>query len=288
MAAVASCLEARAHNGRWLVRVEDIDPPREQAGATHRILAALEAFGFEWNGEVGFQSERRDAHDQAVKTLADAGHTYPCGCSRRDLSGQPVTELGIRYPGTCRNGTTASETATRVLTSDDPITFQDRLQGEQTAHLESESGDFVVLRKDGLIAYQLAVVVDDHLDGITDIVRGIDLMPSTPRQIYLQRLLGLPTPEYAHLPVATNNRGQKLSKSYGAAEILVEQAPETLHLALVCLQQNPPDALKTAGIPAIWAWARGHWDLTRLHGVETVPVGHLPLARAEISQSDSD
>jgi glutamyl-Q tRNA(Asp) synthetase len=158
------------------------------------------------------------------------------------------------------------------LTDNDPVSFSDALQGEQVHHLERESGDFIVLRKDGLIAYQLAVVVDDHLQGITDVVRGIDLMDSTPRQIWLQKLLGYNTPNYLHIPVATNASDQKLSKSHGAAAIPMQGVGATLHAALEILQQQPPEALIKASTREIWAWAKESWDLARLVGKKRLIV----------------
>lgn len=272
IAAVASYLEARSRGGQWLLRVEDIDPPREQPGATRAILNALEAYGFEWDGGVSYQSDSRPQHDDAIAALVKGGLAYPCGCSRR--------QLGRVYPGTCRTGTTARDTALRVRTNDDPIRYVDRLQGTQMQRLESACGDFIVLRKDGLIAYQLAVVVDDHLQGVTEIVRGIDLIESTPRQIHLQQLLGYSTPVYAHIPVAINSRNQKLSKSYGAHEILLDRAAETLLTALQVLGQRPDDDLAAGSLADIWGWALAHWDMDRLHGKTQVPVGHIALARA--------
>lgn len=283
IAAVASYLEARTRHGSWLLRVEDIDPPREQSGATDSILMALEAYGFEWDGPTSLQSDSRAAHDAALLTLLEQHLAYRCGCSRRDLKNAPQSSLGPIYPGTCRSGTTAEKTAVRVRTSNTAVTFTDGLQGEQSQQLETESGDFVILRKDGLIAYQLAVVVDDHLQGITDIVRGIDLMDSTPRQIWLQQKLGYVTPEYLHIPVAINNRGQKLSKSFGAGGISLDQVAPTLHAALLTLGQAPPAALATASRNDIWAWAHEHWDIGVLQGKTELPVGHIELAHAEIS-----
>ena len=278
---MASFLEARSRGGQWLLRVEDIDPPREQPGATKEILEALEAYGFDWDGPVSYQSASRDQHDAALHSLLDRQFAYPCGCSRRDLTGAPQSSLGTIYPGTCRNGTDADETAIRVLTNDTAVTFKDGLQGQQSQHLETESGDFVVLRKDGLIAYQLAVVVDDHLQGITDIVRGIDLMDSTPRQIWLQQLLGYATPNYVHMPVATNKRGQKLSKSFGAGGILLDQVPATLHAALDTLGQKPPADLVTSSLENIWVWAQDHWNIDVLQGKTELPVGNIEFARAD-------
>lgn len=178
LAAIASYLEARTSGGRWLLRIEDIDPPREQPGADAEIQRALEAYGLEWDGPVIYQSRRRDRHDAAVESLLASGRAYACSCSRRDLANAPRGPLGIIYPGTCRQGCSGPDSAIRVRTTDEPVTFDDRLQGPREQRLESESGDFVIRRRDGLIAYQLAVAVDDALDGITEVVRGIDLLDS--------------------------------------------------------------------------------------------------------------
>jgi len=258
IAAIASFLEARTRGGRWLLRVEDIDPPREQPGATQQILQALETYGFEWDGPVTYQSASRHSHDEALAGLIHRGLAYRCGCSRRDF--------GETYPGTCRNGSEAAEAAIRVRTTNDVLAFVDHLQGSQSQRLESKSGDFVIFRKDGLIAYQLAVVVDDYLQGITDIVRGIDLMDSTQRQIWLQQLLDYPTPNYVHIPIATNKHEQKLSKSFGAGGILLDKATETLHAALQTLGQKPPAELATAKPGEIWSWAQDNWNIDVLKG----------------------
>ncbi len=278
MAAVASYLEARCRAGQWLVRVEDIDPPREQPGASDEILAALEIHGFEWDGAVTWQSDSRDAHEQAIETLLETGMAYRCGCSRRDLADAPRGILGIIYPGTCRAGCEAEEYALRVRTDATPVEFTDRLQGLQSQALETVSGDFVILRRDRLIAYQLAVVVDDHLQEITDVVRGIDLLDSTPRQIWLQQLLGYATPSYCHVPVAINDRGQKLSKSHGAEGVVLDEAAANLFNALRLLDQEPPAELRTATVPALWAWAMEHWDISVLAGIKEIPATPVELA----------
>ncbi len=203
---------------------------------------------------------------------------YPCGCSRRDLADAPRGSLGIIYPGTCRAGSNAGEHALRVRTSAEPVVFDDRLQGRQSQALESESGDFIVLRRDRLIAYQLAVVVDDHLQGITDVVRGIDLMDSTPRQLWLQALLGYPAPRYAHIPVLVNDRGQKLSKSHGARGISNERPVDNLITALHLLGQRPPEGLADASLETLWQWAVANWDLARLAGQTEIRNGFQALA----------
>ncbi|MDJ0940126.1 MAG: tRNA glutamyl-Q(34) synthetase GluQRS [Woeseiaceae bacterium] len=277
LAAVASYLEARHRNGRWLVRIEDMDPPREQPGADRLIVNALEHYGFEWDDDISYQGASADAHREALDRLAESGLSYHCNCSRKDLADAPRGPLGIIYPGTCRAGCDADEYAVRVRTTDEPIGFEDRLQGRQEQRLETESGDFVVLRRDGLVAYHLAVVVDDHLQGITDIVRGIDLMDSTPRQIWLQRCLGLHTPTYAHIPVAVHADGSKLSKLTGAPAIPLDRAVPVLVAALAALGQSPPDGLDTGSLDEVWKWAIEHWQLGVLRGktsVETVARTH--------------
>lgn len=281
LTAAASFLEARQHGGQWLLRVEDIDPPREQPGATDEILRALESYGFEWDGLVTYQSASRDAHDDVIQTLIDAGMAYPCGCSRRDLAAVPRGSLGIIYPGKCRNGCSATEVAIRALTDDESIGFHDRLQGRQAQRLESESGDFIILRRDGLIAYQLAVVVDDHLQGITDVVRGIDLMDSTPRQIRLQQLLDYTTPTYCHIPVAINERGQKLSKSHGAKGVALDQAEMNLFTALEMLGHRPPRELRSADLSEIWQWAEDQWNINVLAGQTRIPTVRSALVEAQ-------
>jgi glutamyl-Q tRNA(Asp) synthetase len=273
LAAVASYLEARRNNGRWLVRMEDIDPPREHPGAGDMIVAALERYGFEWDGPITYQSKSDSLHRQMLRQLLDAGLAYECGCSRRDLADVPRGPLGTIYPGICRDGSTADDTAVRIRTSDEPTRFEDGLQGPQAQRLESESGDFVIFRRDGLVAYQLAVAVDDDLQGVTEIVRGIDLMDSTPRQIWVQQCLGLHTPEYQHIPVATNPDGSKLSKLTGAAGIPMQAVEKELVAALDALGQCPPADIRGARLGEIWAWAFEHWQIDLLRGQSEVP-GH--------------
>ena len=270
VAAVASYLQARVHRGLWLLRIEDIDPPRAQPGATELILKALEAYGFAWDGDVIFQSKSVEAHDDAVTTLLHRNLAYPCGCSRKDLADAPRGPLGTIYPGTCRDGCEHAETAIRIHTDDAPITFEDALQGRHTQRLESESGDFIIKRRDGLIAYQLAVVVDDELEGITEIVRGIDIMDSTARQIWLQQLLGYRTPNYIHIPVITHPDGDKLSKLTGAPGIPFGEARPTLVSALKALRQEPPADLNESSLPDIWQWALTNWKIEALQGVTDV------------------
>jgi len=222
VAALASWLDARAHGGTWLVRIEDLDPPREVPGAARRILAALAAFGMTSDEKVLWQSARDGRYRQALERLAAAGLIYECSCSRSDIAAAQQ-RLGLpshRYPGTCRQGARGrAARALRVRVPDETLRFDDRACGGFAQHLANDVGDFVVRRADGLWAYQLAVVVDDGEQRITDVVRGADLLDNTPRQIWLQRALGLPTPRYLHVPVVTNAAGEKLSKQTGAAAL---------------------------------------------------------------------
>ena len=278
VAATASYLEARTHRGQWLLRVEDIDPPREQVGATDAILKALDRYGFEWDAEVIRQSSRHERHVEALEALIERRLAYPCGCSRKDLADAPRGPLGTIYPGTCRDGCEATETAIRLRTTNVPISFADKIQGLQTQRLENDSGDFVIRRRDGLIAYHLAVVVDDAIDAITEIVRGVDLMNSTPRQIWLQQLLGYRTPDYLHIPVITHPNGDKLSKLTGAKAVPMQDVTCALCAALVALRQNPPPMLLRGGLTDIWQWALENWQVQAMQGQTAVSTDSAALA----------
>lgn len=245
IAALASWLDARAAGGRWLVRIEDLDRPRCVPGAAEEILRALERMGLVWDGEVLYQSRREDLYRKALDKLGE--HTYWCGCTRREIadSSLGIAVDGARiYPGTCRERTSLQRRALRIRAAEGEICFDDRAQGRQCQVLQRDVGDFVLYRADGFFAYQLAVVVDDAAQGITDVVRGADLLDSTPRQIFLQRLLGLPTPRYLHLPVAVNGAGEKLSKQTGAQAI--EPSMESIAAALRFLHQPPAESLEQA------------------------------------------
>lgn len=249
VAALASWLDARAAGGRWLVRVEDLDRPRCAPGAASQILDMLARLGLEWDGDVLYQSARIDVYQAALERLR--AHTYWCGCSRREIADSSLglaTDGAPIYPGTCRSGTKGDRRALRVRTQSEAIAFTDRVQGPQQQVLERDVGDFVLYRADGLFAYQLAVVVDDAEQGITDVVRGADLLDSTPRQIYLQRLLGLATPRFLHVPVALDATGEKLSKQTGAEAIDASMA--TIRRALRFLGQ--PDAASLAEAVRQW------------------------------------
>ncbi|CAA6827685.1 MAG: glutamyl-Q-tRNA synthetase [uncultured Thiotrichaceae bacterium] len=214
VAAVGSYVRAKNRNGQWLVRMEDLDPLREESEAKVSILQDLERHGLHWDGDVEFQSQRQSYYEAALDALKDQDLVYPCYCSRKFLIATAERgEFGMIYPGHCRNGAEATKAPSiRVRTHNDPLCFNDLTCGELCQRLESALGDFIVKRSDGYIAYQLAVVVDDHGQGITEVVRGADLLGNTPRQIHLQQLLGYETPEYFHLPLMMNDQGQKLSK----------------------------------------------------------------------------
>ncbi|MFC7297616.1 tRNA glutamyl-Q(34) synthetase GluQRS [Herminiimonas aquatilis] len=266
VAAMASYLDAKAHQGQWLVRIEDIDEMRTVAGASDAIMQALTIFGMRHDGEVVVQSQRKPLYQAAFKRLA--GHTYACGCTRKEITD---SRLGIAadgaaiYPGTCRDGISAGKVARtlRLRVPDigqenETVTFNDRWLGQLTQHLATEVGDFVLKRADGYWAYQLAVVVDDADQGITHVVRGTDLLESTGRQIYLQRLLDLPTPSYMHVPVVLNEVGEKLSKQTGAAPLdLNNPLTELLRAArFMQLQIDHADSIAEFWQKAVADWTR--------------------------------
>jgi glutamyl-Q tRNA(Asp) synthetase len=242
-AALASWLDARAAGGRWLVRIEDLDPPREVPGAADDILRTLERCGLHWDGDVIFQSHRKPSYEEAIRRLER--HCYPCGCTRREIAD---SALGLAsdgaqiYPGTCRNGLQGRAARALRVKVAGQVDFDDRVQGHVRQDLGREAGDFIVRRADGAFAYQLAVVVDDAEQGVTDVVRGADLLDSTARQIHLQRLLGLPTPRYLHIPAAVNAAGEKLSKQTGAAPSGEKDFPRILAF----LGQRPAGSLTEA------------------------------------------
>jgi glutamyl-Q tRNA(Asp) synthetase len=278
VAAMASYLDAKVHHGQWLVRIEDVDRDRNVAGADQHILASLQRCGMGWDGDVIWQTKREDLYDEALKQLG--GNIYPCGCSRKEIADSQLrlgqTGNALVYPGTCRLGLAPGRVprALRLRTPQDPhcvIGFNDRWFGHVSQDITAEVGDFVIRRADGFWAYQLAVVVDDGLQGITDIVRGADLLDSTPRQIYLQQLLGLAQPRYLHVPVVNNEDGEKLSKQTGAQAFdtgapvatLLDSAllPAARFLGLE-LGANTIDDFWRQAIPAWEQRLRAHGEVT--------------------------
>ena len=273
--ALGSYLQARSQQGEWLVRMEDIDPPREQPGAADRILLALEAYHLHWDGSVLYQSSRHEAYEAALAQLAEDHHTFPCGCSRKAIANRlaaTTIDSGFIYPGTCRNGLPPGTVprATRVRVPNYRDSFIDTLQGRVETDLENDIGDFVVQRADGLYAYHLAVVVDDAEQGITDIVRGTDLLSSTPPQRYLQDCLSFPHPQYSHLPIAVNSQGQKLSKQTFATAIDTQNPEPTLTKALTFLGHPPAAELEGADPGLLMTWAIEHWDITKVPHVAAI------------------
>lgn len=263
IAAVASYLDARRHRGKWLLRIDDLDPPREVAGAADRIIADLQALGFVWDDDIVYQSRRQWAYDAALAELLARGLAFPCGCSRRELPRSGV------YPGTCARGLPENKAprSVRLRVPEGDHTWRDQVQGEQTVDLARSSGAFVIRRADGLTAYQLAVAVDDADAGVNHIVRGVDLADSTPRQMRVQECLGYARPAYAHVPVALDRLGRKLSKSTGAAPVDPSRPLALLTSAWRFLtgdDSRPNDASK---VDDWWAWAIPRWSLARVPAV---------------------
>jgi len=276
IAAVASYCEAKFHQGKWLVRMEDLDKPREIPGAATTILQQLENFGFEWDGAILYQSQRVEAYAAALDQLKQNNLVYPCTCTRKEIA-DSTSSLGIEgliYPGTCLRQPLKQRSALawRIKTPDRVISFHDAVQGHISQNLQQDIGDFILKRADGLFAYQLAVIVDDAEQGITHVVRGADLLNSTPRQIFLQQTLHYTTPIYAHVPVANNAAGEKLSKQTLAQPIHSKNCAELLFHALQFLGQNPPESLQSEAKPIIWQWALANWQLDKVPAVKSKPA----------------
>ena len=266
LAATGSYLAARAAGGAWHLRIEDVDTPRSVPGAADGILRTLERCGFTWDGPVVWQSQRTAAYEAVLHQLIDAGLVYPCACTRAELSHAPLASDGSRlYPGTCRNGLPPGRSARAWrLRCAGKVRFDDLIQGRHEEDLARAVGDFIIRRADGLFAYQLAVVVDDIALGVTDVVRGADLLISTARQMHLYACLGEPPPRYAHLPLLVDATGCKLSKQTHAPAVdLLPPAAAVLH-ALTLLGQQPPAELATYPLAEIWRWAIDHWRMERV------------------------
>ncbi|HYQ73098.1 MAG TPA: tRNA glutamyl-Q(34) synthetase GluQRS [Gammaproteobacteria bacterium] len=277
IAAVGSYLDARHHGGEWLLRIEDLDPPREVPGATDAILRTLDGFGLYWDGAVIYQSRRDDLYATALEELARKGCLYGCACTRREIADSAIrSESGLVYPGTCRNGLPPGRHARtlRVRSEACRIQLVDRLQGALQQQLDREVGDFILRRADGLFAYQLAVVVDDAAQQITHVVRGADLLDSTPRQIYLQSLLELPTLSYLHLPVAVDADAEKLGKQTFARDVTADEGGDNAALldVLGFLSQQLPDSPRDASREELWKWAINHWEPDRIIAGRPLPA----------------
>jgi len=268
IAAVASYLDARANSGRWLVRMEDLDPPREPPDAAEQILSQLQQLGFRWDDDVLYQSTRLEIYGMVLQQLQDQGHCYCCDCTRSQ-----IRAMGSVYNGSCRHRSTPpqSEFAIRLKTESVTITIDDLVQGRYQQNIREQTGDFVICRKDKLFAYQLAVVIDDEFQGISHIIRGFDLIDSAPRQIYLQRLLHYQTPTYGHVPIIIDEQGKKLSKQQFAAPIDVENAAQLIHQCLMFLGQAPPESNKHTDSSSQLQWGIENWDIQAIPKLANIP-----------------
>lgn len=264
IAAMGSYLQAKQQQGEWLIRIDDIDPPREQQGAADHILKTLELFGFEWDGEVMYQSHNLQRYQTAVNDLMNEKLAYKCSCSRRSII-QKTNQLygNIIYPGFCRNGTLekSSDYTIRLQCDKKLISFDDAIQGKQEINLEKTYGDFILQRRDHYFSYHLASGIDDAEQGITEVVRGADLLACTPCHLHVQHSLNLISPKYCHLPVAINKAGQKLSKQTYAEPIIAKDSVALLYKTLKFLGQMPSIDLIKANQEDIWDWAKTHWRL---------------------------
>jgi glutamyl-Q tRNA(Asp) synthetase len=267
--AVASFLHARQRLGSWLVRIDDIDPPREMPGAAAAILRTLEHFDLPWDGSVLYQSSRRAAYREAAGALLRQGRAFRCSCTRSDLrrrgKGSPP-----RYPGTCR-ARVEHERSTAIRVRVDPgiVAFEDELQGRKQLDVDAVSGDYIIVRRDGFPAYHLAAVLDDAWQGVTHVVRGVDLLEATFTHLHLQRMLGLTAPAYGHLPVIVNAAGQKLSKQTKARAVDARNKSATAVRVLQYLGAAPPRELEGAAPRELWAWGIEHWAPAALTGRRT-------------------
>ncbi|GGY80074.1 glutamyl-Q tRNA(Asp) synthetase [Cellvibrio zantedeschiae] len=280
VSALASYLDAHHNGGKWLVRMEDLDPPREQAGAADAILRCLEDYGLGWDDSVIYQSQRWDLYEAYLSRLRQQNLLYPCDCTRQDLQA-----MGGIYNGRCRSRhpDINQPHAQRLKLYDlptgffqsDELRFTDLIQGEQTQNLRTQAGDQILKRKDGLYAYQLAVVVDDIEQGITHIIRGSDLLDVTARQIFLFQLLSAPVPKFGHVTLASQSNGQKLSKQNLAPALELKDAGTNLWLALAFLGQKPPQELYGATSKELLSWGKNNWQLPAIKGLSAI---YSPLA----------
>lgn len=274
ISAVASYCQARHQRGVWLVRMEDLDQAREQAGAADEILRTLDGFGLYWDESVVYQSQRHPLYEFTLEELRTLRAIYPCACSRKEIQQGLNDDEPLRYPGTCRNGIMGGRRARalRLKTGDEVMTVVDQIQGQFQQQLNREVGDFVLKRADGFYAYQLAVVVDDAQQAINEVVRGADLLDNTPRQCYLQSILGFPQPLYAHVPIAVNSTGEKLSKQTRAMPIQTRDALPLLWQALDFLGQAPPAITDFDHVYDLLTWAVDHWQLSGIPQQLKIPI----------------
>lgn len=280
LTALASYLQARSHNGAWLLRIDDLDRPRCPAGMAQRILDQLHAHGLHWDEPVRYQTEHLDEYQAALAALGDRGLVYACSCTRAELERHAEGPDGPVYAGTCRAGAVPGRRSSlRLRLADETLCIEDGWQNRQCRRLRSEVGDFVLKRSDGQIAYQLACAVDERAQGISEVVRGCDLLGSSFRQVYVQKLLGWQSPAYRHLPVLLDGRGRKLSKQNHARPLESDEAPKNLYACLRLLNQAPPADLQSASCAVILRWGIAHWNAAKVPRTAQISGGArtLPL-----------
>lgn len=275
--AVASYLQARSHNGQWLIRIENIDPERESKGATQSILQTLKDYGFSWDSKPILQSKQANLHRHIALKLLNNNQAYACRCSRKDLSGSAqYGSMGLIYPGNCahKNLTYQRETTLRVRVNDTHIKYIDNNFGKQQCDLPQQSGDYVIYRADNLPSYILAASIDDLFEQYTEVVRGADLLAITPRQIHLSQLIKNRVPSFLHTPIITHENGDKLSKQTHAPALKKHHARSGLLFALTDLGQEPPSNLQWRPVWVIWEWAINHWQQDKIPTLKTIPLKH--------------
>ncbi|WP_423820951.1 tRNA glutamyl-Q(34) synthetase GluQRS [Salinisphaera sp. SPP-AMP-43] len=281
IAALASFCQAKAQGGLWRLRIDDLDTPRVVAGADRAIIDTLAAFGLEHDGPVMYQSRRDGAYAEAIAELKQRALAFDCACTRREARSGPVGSEGPVYPGTCRHGLPPGRAArsVRLAVEAEIISVGDLIQGECRQNLSRDIGDFVIRRADGITAYQLATVIDDAAQGVTEVVRGSDLLSSTPRQIWIYRCLDIvAVPRYAHIPVVVDVHGDKLGKSTGALALEARQRAAQLTECLALLGQQPPAWLARQSVSSVIAWAVDHWQTAAVPQQMTCrrATGHEP------------
>ncbi len=282
LAALASYLQVKSQGGKWLLRIEDIDTPRQMPGADQSIIDTLASHGFVWDGDIVYQSQRYELYHEALQKLQGLGLLYGCQCSRKRIAEHPQVHIGIDgavYPNICNErGLSLNQHAVRIRVDREKynknIVFNDLIQKQVEQNVAHQVGDFVLRRADGVVTYQLAVVVDDQVQGITQIVRGCDLLDSTPRQIFLQYCLGYRQPDYCHIPIIVNAAGEKLSKQTLAPALQSQHAVSNLYQALQLLGQQPPAALLHESLDSFWKWAFQHWDIVRIPAQQKLFIPH--------------
>lgn len=270
---MAGFLQARSQKGKWLLRIDDLDTPRNAKGSIDHILKTLDIFGLHWDDSVYFQSHNLDVYEDALHELTENRLIYACTCSRKMLTEtHPEQAQSDIYPGICRDRPPPPHTAYafRIKTDNRIISFQDGLQGFIAQNLAEQHGDFILKRKDGIIAYQFAVVVDDHRQQINHVLRGFDLLDSTPKQIYLQQQLGLATPQYMHVPIIIDTQGYKLSKQTLAQAVDLKTPNKLIFELLTLLKQAPPGELKHAETTELLNWAIAHWNPNPLEKLRAI------------------